>query len=127
MFEIAPEVRITNEAALAFKESFVGQNISIENIRLRVGANQGGCSGWRWELETEDLADKKDSDSLFESNGIKIIIDSNILYNVIGDVSIDFVKTNLVEQGFVFIRNSGQQCGCGESFTPINQNFKDEI
>ena len=30
---------------------------------------------------------------------------------------------NLVEQGFVVISNNGQ-CGCGESFTPINKNYR---
>jgi len=45
------------------------------------------------------------------------------LTNVIGNVIIDYIDDNLVEQGFVFKTVSGQ-CGCGESFQPISENYK---
>ena len=44
-----------------------------------------------------------------------------MLYNVIGETIIDYTSANIVEQGFVFMRSNGQQCGCGESFTPVKQ------
>ena len=43
------QISITEKAAAAVKESIDDDN---ESFRLRVGANKGGCSGWRWELET---------------------------------------------------------------------------
>lgn len=86
---------------------------------IRVGANPGGCSGWRWTLESTN--DLKLNDVTFE-NG-KIIIDKDLLTNVIGSIIIDYKDENLIEQGFVFLTNSGQ-CGCGESFQPMNPNFK---
>lgn len=86
---------------------------------IRVGANPGGCSGWRWTLESTN--DLKLTDVTFE-NG-KIIIDKDLLTNVIGSITIDYKDDNLIEQGFVFITNSGQ-CGCGESFQPINSSYR---
>ena len=123
MFEINPEVRLTKEAAAAVKESFREGGFSTADTRLRIGANYGGCSGWRWELETEDSNNESEHDLVFESEGLELIVDSEILENVIGSVLIDYSTKNLVEQGFVFIRNQGQQCGCGESFTPIIKDY----
>ena len=111
------QLSITEKAAAAVRES-IDDN---ESFRLRVGANKGGCSGWRWELETEALKSQQENDLVFKSNGIEIIVNKEMLYNVIGETIIDYTSANIVEQGFVFMRSNGQQCGCGESFTPVKQ------
>ena len=115
-----PSINITETASKAIMESIIHNGEKIENVYLRVGANKGGCSGWRWELETESVDNKKETDIVFDEGELKIIIDKKILFNVIGSVKIDYTSKNIVEQGFVFVRPSGQQCGCGESFTPID-------
>ncbi len=112
------QISITEKAAAAVKESIDDDN---ESFRLRVGANKGGCSGWRWELETEALSSQQENDLVFKSNGIEIIVNKEMLHNVIGETIIDYTSENIVEQGFVFMRSNGQQCGCGESFTPVKQ------
>ena len=126
MFEIEPEIRLTEEAAAAVKESFREGGLSTENTRLRIGANYGGCAGWRWEMETEDVAEVSEADQLFESNGISIIINKEILYNVIGDLVISYRNISLVEQGFLFVRDNGHACGCGESFSSVVKDYKIE-
>lgn len=111
------QISITEKAAAAVRESIPNDN---ESFRLRVSANKGGCSGWRWELETEALkSQQQENDLVFKSNGIEIIVNKEMLHNVIGETIIDYTSANIVEQGFVFMRSNGQQCGCGESFTPI--------
>ena len=117
------KVRISLKAANAVRESLIDQGLPTSQTRLRIGANKGGCSGWRWELETEDSNNESEHDLVFESEGLELIVDSDILENVIGSVLIDYSTKNLVEQGFVFIRESGQQCGCGESMEAINRNY----
>ena len=113
------QISITEKAAAAVKESIDDNN---ESFRLRVSANKGGCSGWRWELETEALENQQqENDLVFKSNGIEIIVNKEMLYNVIGETIIEYTSENIVEQGFVFMRSNGQQCGCGESFTPVKQ------
>jgi len=126
MFEIVPEIRLTEEAAAAVKESFREGGFSTADTRLRIGANYGGCAGWRWEMETEELADVTQEDQVFDSNGISIIINKEILYNVIGDVLISYRNISLVEQGFLFVRDNGHACGCGESFSSVVEDYKIE-
>jgi len=126
MFEIAPEIRLTEEAAKAVEESFREGGLSTENTRLRIGANYGGCAGWRWEMETEDVADVAEEDQVFESNGISIIANKEILRFVLGDVLISYRNISLVEQGFLFIRDNGHTCGCGESFSSVVKDYKIE-
>jgi len=126
MFEIVPEIRLTEEAAAAVKESFREGGFSTADTRLRIGANYGGCAGWRWEMETEELADVTQEDQVFDSNGISIIINKEILYNVVGDVLISYRNISLVEQGFLFVRDNGHACGCGESFSSVVEDYKIE-
>ena len=110
------QISITERAAAAVRES-----IDNESFRLRVSANKGGCSGWRWELETEAPESQQENDLIFLSNKIEIIVNKEMLHNVIGETIIDYTSANIVEQGFVFMRSNGQQCGCGESFTPVQE------
>ena len=126
MFEIIPEIRLTEEAAKAVEESFHEGGFSTANTRLRVGANYGGCAGWRWEMETEDVADVSEEDQVFDTNGISVIVNKEILYNVIGDVIISYRNISLVEQGFLFVRDNGHACGCGESFSSVIKDYKIE-
>ena len=126
MFEIVPEIRFTEEAAAAVKESFREGGFSTADTRLRIGANYGGCAGWRWEMETEEFNDVSQTDQVFDSNGISIIINKEILYNIIGDVLISYRNISLVEQGFLFVRDNGHACGCGESFSSVVEDYKIE-
>jgi iron-sulfur cluster assembly accessory protein len=94
-----------------------------EDEHLRISANSGGCSGWKWALWTEDEMLYTEQDVKFETGyGFDMIVDRDILNDVIGSADIDYTDSkNLVEQGFVFQRKTGIQCGCGESFTPIKE------
>ena len=112
------ELSITQDAAEEF-------NKSVEGIEpkpyLRVGARPGGCSGWTFTIETDEQVNP--TDSLFEGYGVQMIIDTDQHENLIGDLRVEYNRTNLVEQGFVFRRTTkGTVCGCGESFTPLNSD-----
>jgi len=104
-------ISVTKKAMRIFSEA--------DEKFIRVGANPGGCSGWKWTLESTNEC--RHNDVYFENE--KIIVDEKLLTNVIGNVIIDYIDDNLVEQGFVFKTVSGQ-CGCGESFQPISGNYK---
>ena len=112
------EVTITEQAAKEFTSMCEDENKLLENSYLRVGANSGGCSGWKYSLDFEDSIDSEDL--TFEQYGVTLVVDKTILNDVIGDVEVDYKKGNLIEQGFIFKRlKYGHVCGCGESFTPI--------
>lgn len=116
--QVGCELKITEKAASVFKEMIADENKDPENSYLRVGANSGGCSGWKYSLDFEDTIDPVDL--TFEQYNVKLVVDEKILNEIIGDVEVDYRVGNLVEQGFIFKRlKYAHVCGCGESFTPI--------
>jgi len=120
----SPEIKISERAAQAVIESINQEGLSVKDTRLRIGANYGGCAGWRWEMETEEITEVDKEDVLFEANDISIIVRKELLEKVIGDVLISYQNKTLVEQGFIFVRNDGHECGCGESFTSVTKDYK---
>ena len=116
--QVGCELKITEKAASVFKDMITDEKKDPENSYLRVGANSGGCSGWKYSLDFEDTVDPVDL--TFEQYDVKMVVDETILNEIIGDVEVDYKTGNLVEQGFIFKRLKFEHvCGCGESFTPV--------
>lgn len=85
-----------------------------KGIGLRLGVKTTGCSGMAYVIEFVD--EQEESDSVFESNGVKVFVDPKSLIYIDG-TEVDFVKQGLNE-GFEFKNpNAKDECGCGESFT----------
>lgn len=83
-------------------------------IGLRLGVKTTGCSGMAYVLEFVD--EVQSDDEVFESKGVKVIIDQKSLLFLDG-TEVDFGKDGLNE-GFKFSNpNAKDECGCGESFT----------
>ena len=82
---------------------------------LRVGTKKSGCSGFAYVVDYAD--DIRADDRVYESFGVKVVVDGRSLAQLDGTV-IDFVKTNLLNSGFEFRNpNIKDSCGCGESFS----------
>lgn len=82
-------------------------------IGLRVGVQTSGCSGMAYRLEYADLM--RDEDRVFESKGVRLVVDATSLPYVDG-TELDFVREGLSE-GFKFNNPNAQDtCGCGQSF-----------
>ena len=115
-----PSVLLTEKAAQVFKESCQAEGLTLQDTFLRIGAKPGGCSGWKYELESNSPEDVGPNDIQILSQEISVIVDREALTDILGPVRIDYSDKNLVEQGFVFEQLiTGHQCGCGESFTPV--------
>ncbi len=85
-----------------------------KGIGLRLGVKSTGCSGLAYVLEFVD--ELQSDDEVFESNGVKVVIDQKSLLFLDG-TEVDFGKEGLNE-GFQFKNpNAKDACGCGESFT----------
>ena len=126
--QVGCELKITEKAAVEFKQMCIAEDKHWVDSYLRVGAKEGGCSGWKYSLDYEDTIDS--ADLIFEQHGVKLVVDNELLNNIMGDVEVDYKMGNLVEQGFVFNRlKFGHQCGCGESFTPLKdmKNGKEQL
>lgn len=85
-----------------------------KGIGLRLGVKTTGCSGLAYVLEFVD--EVQSDDQVFESRGVKVVVDSKSLLFLDG-TEVDFGKEGLNE-GFQFKNpNAKDACGCGESFT----------
>ena len=84
-----------------------------KGVGIRLGVKTSGCSGMAYKLEFVDATE--DEDLIFESHGVKAVVDPKSLSYLEG-TELDFVKEGLNE-GFRFNNpNVKDQCGCGESF-----------
>ena len=115
-----PSVVLTERAAQVFKDSCEAEGLTLQDTFLRIGARPGGCSGWKYELESNSPEDVGPNDIKILSQDVSVIVDREALTDILGAIRIDYSDKNLVEQGFVFEQLiNGHQCGCGESFTPV--------
>ena len=106
------EIDITEKAIKQVKRIKEENNIP-ESHGLRVGVKGGGCSGLTYQMGFD--GEVKDSDTVLEKNGLKIIVDGKSLFYLAGTV-LDF-SDGLNGKGFVFNNpNATKTCGCGESF-----------
>ena len=85
---------------------------SDASVGLRFGVRPSGCSGFAYVV---DLATDVDGDdNVYESNGVKILVDNKSLPYLDG-TCIDFRREGLNE---VFVYDNPtvkSECGCGES------------
>jgi iron-sulfur cluster assembly protein len=103
-------VNMTDAAAQHIRRSLDGRGKG-EGIRL--GVRTTGCSGLAYVLEFVDEVAAEDQ--VFESHGVKVIVDPKSLVYIDG-TELDFVREGLNE-GFKFNNpNVRGECGCGESF-----------
>jgi iron-sulfur cluster assembly protein len=83
-------------------------------VGLRLGIKRTGCSGYAYVVNyAEDVGP---GDTVFEDQGVKVVVDSGSLALVDG-TEVDFVKHGLNE-AFKFRNPKARaECGCGESFS----------
>ncbi len=84
-------------------------------IGLRLGTRRSGCTGFAYVVDYAD--DISDDDVVFESHGVKVVVDRQSLSYIDG-TEVDYMKTNAINEGFEFHNpNVRDMCGCGESFS----------
>ena len=84
-----------------------------KGVGLRLGVKTTGCSGMAYVIEFAD--EVGEGDTVFEDNGVKVIVDPKSLVYLDG-TELDYTKEGLNE-GFKFNNpNEKDRCGCGESF-----------
>ena len=85
------------------------------NLGLRIGVKGGGCSGMSYVLAVDD-ATPKQYDTVFEQDGVKVVIDAKSHLYLDG-TTVDF-KSAIMGGGFNFSNPQAKKsCGCGTSFS----------
>lgn len=88
--------------------------LSAQAPDLRFGIKRTGCSGWSYVIEA--AREQSDSDVVFESDGLRVLVDAQSL-PLIDGTRIDY-RRHGINFEFVFDNpNATALCGCGESFT----------
>lgn len=87
-----------------------------QDLLLRVGVRQGGCSGMSYTMDfiTPELIHEKDE--VYDYEGFRVVCDPKSLLYIYG-MALDY-STSLMGGGFKFTNpNATQTCGCGSSFS----------
>ena len=86
-----------------------------QDLCLRVGVRQGGCSGMSYMMDFEDRSKVRADDEVFDYDGFKIICDRKSMLYLYG-LMLDYSNA-MIGGGFQFTNpNASQTCGCGKSF-----------
>jgi iron-sulfur cluster assembly protein len=103
---------ISDKGAEKVHEFLTSQEADVSMAGLRVGVRGGGCSGFQYQLAFDE---QRDQDAVFESHGLKLLVDRESLPLVSGS-TIDY-EESLQGAGFkVNNPNVVAACGCGSSF-----------
>jgi iron-sulfur cluster assembly protein len=107
-----PMITISDKGAEKVHEFLTAQEADVSVAGLRVGVRGGGCSGFQYQLAFDE---QRDGDIVFESHGLKLLVDRESLQFVSGS-TIDY-EESLQGAGFkVNNPNVVAACGCGSSF-----------
>jgi iron-sulfur cluster assembly protein len=86
-----------------------------QDLYLRVGVRQGGCSGMSYMMDFEDASKITEHDEVFDYDGFKLVCDRKSLLYLYG-LMLDYSNA-MIGGGFQFTNpNASQTCGCGKSF-----------
>jgi iron-sulfur cluster assembly protein len=104
-------ITLTEQAAVRVNKFLTNRG---KGLGLRLGVKTTGCSGMGYVMEFVD--EVQPEDTVFESHGVKVIVDPKALVYLDG-TEVDYTREGLNE-GFKFGNpNEKARCGCGESFT----------
>jgi iron-sulfur cluster insertion protein len=107
-------ITVTATAASKISELLLEENKA--QAALRVFVQGGGCSGFQYGLMIDEGEGQADTDSIIESNGIRLLVDP-ISARYLRGAEVDFVD-NITGGGFTIKNpNAKSTCGCGSSFT----------
>ena len=103
-------IELSSSAAARVKHFLVGHGTLSG---LRFGVKKSGCTGFAYIVGVDNAPTH--SDVVYESNGVRVFVDSNSLPYVDGTL-IDFICNGLNETFQYDNPNVKSSCGCGESF-----------
>ena len=107
------QLTLTETAAQEVKKFMDSEGVT-EKSGLRVRVVPGGCSGFQYAMNIEEVPGA--TDEVIESGGLRVFVDM-FSAQYLDQVEIDYVSS-VMGSGFTFNNpNSSGGCGCGSSFS----------
>jgi iron-sulfur cluster assembly protein len=104
-------VNISESAGEKIQEMLAAEE--TPNLFLRIGVNEGGCSGFSYGMGFDD--ERHSDDKEYDIRGLKVVVDGESAKYLYG-VEIDW-KESAMGGGFTIQNpNAVATCGCGSSF-----------
>lgn len=109
---IKPAILLSEKALKHLNKMRAERN---EDLCLRIGVRQGGCSGMSYIMDFEQKENTRPDDSVINYDGFRIVCDPKSLLFLYG-MQLDYSDA-LIGGGFSFTNpNATSTCGCGKSF-----------
>lgn len=108
---LGPLFQISDNAAKRI--SFLAAKESIQNAKLRIAVDGGGCSGFQYRYEFTDIVNE--DDHAFNNGNATVLIDDLSLQYIQGSM-VDYVETMAAAHFEIKNPNASANCGCGNSF-----------
>lgn len=109
---IKPAILLSEKALKHLNKMRAERN---EDLCLRIGVRQGGCSGMSYIMDFDQQANTRPDDSIIDYDGFTIVCDPKSLLFLYG-MQLDYSDA-LIGGGFSFTNpNATSTCGCGKSF-----------
>ena len=102
---------ISEPAASKIKEMLAQEE--SPDLFLRIGVNEGGCSGFSYGMGFDD--EMRESDRELQIEGLKVVVDEDSAKYLNG-LQIDFKETAMSGGFTIENPNATVTCGCGSSF-----------
>lgn len=103
-------IELTDSAVRHFRKTLEQH---AGRIGVRLATRRSGCSGFAYVIDY--ASEVGEGDTVFESGGIKVLVDSASLAHLDG-MTVNYLSNGLLGEGLEFINpNVQSSCGCGES------------
>ena len=107
------QVTLTSQAEDEVLKFMAAEKVQPETAGLRVSVLPGGCSGFKYSLNIEELP--LEDDHILQMSRVRVFVDGFSLQYLNG-VTVDYA-TSMQGSGFTFTNpNATGGCGCGSSF-----------
>ncbi|MFC5469919.1 iron-sulfur cluster insertion protein ErpA [Cohnella suwonensis] len=104
-------INISESASDKIQEMLAAEE--APNLFLRIGVQEGGCSGFSYGMGFDDELNEGDNE--LSVSGVKVVVDGNSMKYLNG-LQIDW-KESAMGGGFTINNpNATATCGCGSSF-----------
>jgi len=103
-------IEITSNA-----QAHIAQVLKIDKAKyFRITVLGGGCAGFQYKFDFENLKNK--DDIIFKTEKIEVVIDS-VSLNLIKGSKIDYVNELIGSSFKITNPQASSSCGCGTSFS----------